>query len=266
MEQGARRAEREEGLDLQVRAPTLETMVDQEIQLVEDEIQAHAAAIVIAPADSMRLVPVLKKAQDAGIPVINVDNRLSGEAMAAVGMKPPPFVGVDNEKGAFLVAKYAADHVHGPTQAAVLEGIRAANNAVLRKRGAERGLATNKAVRIVAEETANWNIEEAYARSKSIFRAHPGVGLIFCANDVMAFGVLKYLEESGRTNVVVVGFDALDEAKTAIRAHRMLATVDQQADVQGYLSIQAALRLVRGEPVPPETWADVKLVTLETLP
>ena len=104
MEQGARRAQKEAHVDLQVKTATQETSIEQQIQLVEQEIQSNTKAIVIAPGDSMRLVPVLKKAQDAGIQIVNIDNRLSAQAMTAVAMRPVPFISVNNEKGAYQVA------------------------------------------------------------------------------------------------------------------------------------------------------------------
>ena len=92
----ARQAQKENGIDLRVRTATQETSIEQQIQLVEQEIEAKTQAIVIAPGDSMRLVPVLKKAQDAGIHIVNIDNRLSPEAMAASGMKPVPLYGLSS--------------------------------------------------------------------------------------------------------------------------------------------------------------------------
>ena len=265
MEQGAHRAQQESQADLQVKTATQETSIEQQIQLVEQEIQSNAKAIVIAPGDSMRLVPVLKKAQDAGIHIVNIDNRLSAQAMAAVAMQPVPFIGVDNEKGAYQVAKFLADQVMHPTEAAVIEGIRSAHNAQQRKRGAERAFNENPKLSIVAMDTANWKIDEAYEVAKRIFKAHPRIGVVFCANDMMAIGVLKYLQEAGNTKVLLAGFDALEEAKTAIRAGQLSATVDQQAAQQGYLGVMTALQLLKGEPQPLELEVKARLVTAQTL-
>jgi ribose transport system substrate-binding protein len=265
MEKGARKAQQETQVDLEVRTSTQETSIDQQIQLVENEIKAQAKAIVITPSDSMRLVPVLKKAQDAGIQLVNIDNRLSPEAIAALGMKPVPFISVDNEKGAYNAAKFMADRIHAPTEVAVIEGLRAANNAQLRKRGAERGLRTNPAIRIVAEETANWKIDEAYQVTRRLFSKHPKLGALFCANDMMAIGAIKYLQETGRTKVLVAGFDGLPEARTAIRAGQMVVSVNQQPDQQGYLGVLTALKLLKGETVPMEVEVDTLLVSAETL-
>jgi ribose transport system substrate-binding protein len=261
MERGARRAQNETHIDLQVKTATQETSIEQQIHLVENEIKARTKAIVIAPGDSTRLVPVLKQAQDAGIKIVNIDNRLNADAMAAAGMKPVPFISVDNEKGAYLAALFIADQIKKPTQAAVLEGIRSADNAQQRRQGAERGFKSNPNIKIVAKETANWKIDEAYTVTGNLFKQHPNIGVIFCANDMMAIGAIKYLQETGRTKVLVGGFDALDEAKTAIRAKQLAVTVDQQAAEQGYLGVKTVLQLLEGKTVPMELQVDTKLIT-----
>ncbi|WP_198320736.1 substrate-binding domain-containing protein [Azohydromonas aeria] len=267
MERGARRAQQEAGVELQVRTATQETSIEQQIQLVGDAVRAGARAIVIAPGDSARLVPALKSAQDAGIAVVNIDNRLDAEAMAAAGMRPVPFVGVDNEQGAFAAARHLAARVPAgePAEAAIIEGIRGADNARQRLLGAERGLGTNPRIRIVARESANWKIDEAHAVAARIFKRHPRVSVLVCANDMMAIGALKYLQESGRGDVLVGGFDALAEVLPALRAGQLAVTVDQQAAEQGYLGVKTALALLAGASVPPQQLIDSRLVTARAL-
>ncbi len=83
MEKGARRAQKELGAELLVKTASQETSIEQQVQIVEELIRAKVDAIVIAPGDSLRLVPVLKTAQEAGIKIVNIDNRLDAEALEA---------------------------------------------------------------------------------------------------------------------------------------------------------------------------------------
>jgi ribose transport system substrate-binding protein len=265
MEKGARRAEKELGVSLLVKTAAQETSIEQQVQLVNDLIAAKVDAIVIAPGDSQSLVATLKKAADAGIKIVNIDNRLDPAALQQAGAPEIPFISVDNEAGAYKAGKFLADQVNGPAQAAVLEGMRSADNARQRMEGAKRGLAENKQIRLVASETANWKIDEAYSVSKALFAKHPDIRLLFAANDMMAIGAVKYLQESGKTKVLVVGYDALTEAITEIKSGRMAATVDQQAAEQGYQGVALALRMLKGEKVPAITLIDTRLVTAETL-
>lgn len=266
MEKGARRAEKELGVNLTVKTAAQETSIEQQIQLVEDLTAAKVEAIVIAPGDSQRLIPSLKKAADAGIKIINIDNRLDPEAVRQAGLAPVPFVSVDNDAGAYKAGKFLAEGVKTPTQAAILEGIRSADNAQQRLRGARRALQENKHITVVASETANWQIDEAYSVTRQLMSKFPGIKLVFASNDIMAIGAIKYLRESGHTHVKVAGYDALSEALVEIKAGRMVATVDQQAAEQGYQGIALALRLAMGGPVPLVTTIDTRLVTAASAP
>lgn len=265
MEKGARQAEQELGIHLLVKTGAQETSIEQQITIIKELIQENVDAIVIAPADSKELIPVLKEAQEAGIVIINVDNQLNPELSQEFGLVGVPYISVDNEQGAYLSAKYISDQITSPTQVAILEGIRSAQNAQDRKAGAERAFAENSHVEIVASETANWQIDEAHEVIAEIYKKHPDIGAIFCANDMMAFGVMQYLKEKERSNVLVAAYDALDEAKQAIREGRLQATIDQQAALQAYTGVDFAIRALAGETLAPNTIIDVKLITKDTV-
>lgn len=148
-----------------------------------------------------------------------------------------------------------------PTTAAILEGIRSAENAQARKQGAERAFSENTAIRVVASETANWKIDEAYEVTRKMFELHPGIGLLFAANDMMALGALRYLSDNGLSSVKVAGFDALPEIRTMVDQGKLAVTVDQRSAEQGYQGVLYAIRLLKGEKVPSETLIDVALVS-----
>ena len=265
MEKGARQAEKDYGINLVVRTGAQETSIEQQIAIVRDMIKENVDAIVIAPADSSELIPVLKEAQDAGVFIVNIDNQLNPTIAAQKGLQNVPYISVDNEQGAYKSAKVLSDQITSPTEVAILEGIRTAQNAEDRKNGAQRAFAENPNVQLVAAETANWQIDEAHDVIESIFADHPQIKAVFAANDMMALGVIQYLNEAGRADVLVAAYDALDEAKKAIRTGTLQATVDQQAALQGYQGVAAAMRLLQGEPVEPLTLVDTMLITKDNV-
>jgi ribose transport system substrate-binding protein len=260
MEKGARRAETEFGIQLIVRTAAQETSIEQQISIIDDLTQQKVDAIVIAPGDSKELIPVLKKAQDAGIVIINIDNRLDAAVGKTLGFAPVPFISVDNVQGAYLSARYLSNKVTTPTNVAIIEGIRTAQNAEDRRQGAVKAFKENGKITVVASETANWKIDEAHDVAKKIMTQYPDVKLIFAANDMMALGVIQYLTEAGLKDVMVAGFDDLKEARQAIQAGQMAVTIDQQAAQQGYLGVKYAVQSKKGEAVPPETFIDVLLI------
>ena len=261
MEKGARRAEQELGIELLVKTAAQETSIEQQIQIVDEMIAARVDAIVIAPGDSQRLIPVLKKAVDAGIKVVNIDNRLEPEAVKQSGLGVVPFISVDNEKAAYEAVRFMLESVNKPTEVAIIEGIRSAENARQRMEGAKRAFAQNPSVKLVASESANWKIDEGYAMTKQIFEKHPNVKLLFAANDMMGLGALKYLQETKKTEVKLGAYDALAEAVSEVKAGRMMVTVDQLAAEQGFQGVVLAMRMLKGEPVADVFLIDTKLVT-----
>jgi ribose transport system substrate-binding protein len=265
MENGARKAESELGIQLIVKTAAQETSIQQQIAIVEELIQLKVDAIVIAPGDSKELIPVLKKAQDAGIKVVNIDNQLDADLSQKLGLMDVPFISVDNEKGAYLSAKFVSDKITTPTKVILLEGIREARNAQDRLAGAKRAFQENPNITIVASETAHWKIDEAHDVTMGLFQANPDIGAIFCANDMMALGVVQYLEENKLSNVLVAGYDNLQEAQQAVKDGKMASTIDQQAALQGYMGVQYAIQLINGEKVSPLNFVDVILVTKDTL-
>jgi ribose transport system substrate-binding protein len=262
MEKGARLAEQEFGVHLIVKTAAQETSIQQQIEIVDDMIDAHVDAIVIAPGDSKELIPVLKKAQDAGIRVVNIDNRLDADLAKQLGLKDVPFISVDNQRGAYRSAKTIADRIHKPTQVAILEGIQEAQNAQDRLKGAQQAFAENPMISVVASETAHWKIDEAHDAAVKIFAAHPDIGAVFCANDMMALGVIQYLDEKHLNGVLVAGFDDLAESQKALQQGKLVATIDQQAALQGYTGVKEAVEMLSGTKPPAEILVDVKLVTL----
>jgi ribose transport system substrate-binding protein len=265
MERGARRAEQEFGVELIVRVAAQETSIEQQIEIIEQLTREQVDAIVIAPGDSRELIPSLKKAQEAGIVIVNIDNRLDADVSDTFGLTNVPFISVDNEQGGFMSASAISAGVTEPTEAIILEGIRTAKNAEDRKNGALRAFAENDNITVVATETANWKIDEAYTVISELFAEYPDVKLVFAANDMMALGVVQYLQENNRTDVMVAGYDALEEAKAAIRDGHLAVTIDQQAGEQGYLGIKYAVDILNGQQPPAETMVDVIAVNAQTL-
>ena len=265
MEKGARQAEKEFGFKLLVKTGAQETSVEQQISIIKSLIQDKVDAIVIAPADSRQLIPVLKEASDADIVIVNIDNRLDPEVLKELGLINTPFISVNNEQGAYLSAKYISDQITEKTEVVVLEGIRSSQNAQDRKNGALRAFAENSNIEVVAQETANWQIDEAHQVITDIYKQHPDIGAIFCANDMMAFGVLQYLKEAGKEDVLVAAYDALDDAKKAIKEGTLQSTIDQQAALQGYTGVQVAMEMLDGKTFLAETLVDVKLIIKENV-
>src|SRR6201999_3687009 len=99
-----------------------ETDTANQIRIVEQMIVSKVDAIVLEPADSKALVPVVKKAVDAGIIVDNIDKRLDQDVLKSKDLNVP-FVGPDNRKGARMVGDYLAKQLKSGDEVGILEGV-----------------------------------------------------------------------------------------------------------------------------------------------
>lgn len=254
-----------ESFDLISNGIRNETDLAQQVALVEQMIARGVAAIVIAPADSKALVPVLKRAQEAGIVVVNIDNRLDRGVLAEAGATIP-FVGPDNREGARLVGEELVKQLKRGDQVAILEGVPTAFNAQQRRAGFEEAMQTAGAA-VVAVQSASWEMEKANAVTASLLTAHPDLAAILASNDSMALGAAAAVKAAGKEGQVrVVGFDNISAVQALIREGRILATADQHGGQLAVYGIEAALSILQGEAAPADKKTPVDLITKAQLP
>ncbi|MCI0994364.1 substrate-binding domain-containing protein, partial [Pseudomonas corrugata] len=124
MEDGAKAYQKEHSADFDLISNGIkdETDTANQIRIVEQMIVSKVDALIIAPADSKAMVPVIKKAVDAGITVINIDNQLDPAVVKSKNINVP-FVGPDNRKGARLVGEYLAKQLKAGDEVGIIEGV-----------------------------------------------------------------------------------------------------------------------------------------------
>jgi len=234
--------------------------------IIDEMIAAKVQAIVVAPADSKALVPVLRRAKRAGLVVVNIDNKLDEEILNAESLSVP-FVGPNNLLGAKSVGQHLAKSLKPGDQVAVLEGIRTSFNATQRRLGFEQAM-KDAGMQIVDSQSANWETNQANTIAASMLNAHPDLKAILAANDSMALGAMAAIKAANKTDTVqVVGFDNISAAREAIRQGKMLATADQHGDQLAVYGIELALKLLQDpKSLPEDRETPVDLITAGSLP
>ena len=219
---------------------------------------------MIAPADSKALVSACKRARDAGIIIVNIDNKLDDPVMADQGIKIP-FVGPDNRAGARKVGDYLAKQLKPGDEVVVLEGIRTAFNGQERRLGFEAAM-NSAGVKIVDSQTGQWEMDLANRIASAMLGEHPRTKAILCCNDSMALGALAAVKSAGRAGAVfIVGFDNIAAIQAAVKDGSVLATADQHADQLAVHGIDLALKLLKNEAPPADTSTPVDLITAESI-
>ena len=257
-------AENADKFSLIVNGIKNETDLAQQVALVEQMMARGVDAIVIAPADSKALVPTLKRAQDAGIVVVNIDNKLDEQVLKDAGATIP-FVGPDNREGAKAVGDALAKELPQGAKVAILEGIPTAFNAQQRRAGFEDAMKAAGA-EVVSVQSAQWEMEKANNVTAAILREQPELAAILASNDNMAIGAASAVKVAGKGGAVkIVGFDNISAVQQMIRDGRIFATADQHGDQLAVFGIDVALEILKADATPSDHKTPVDLVTKETL-
>jgi ribose transport system substrate-binding protein len=262
MQHGAEEAAKKLNVDLVVQAAERETDVEKQMQIIENLIQARVAALAVTPSGSREVVPAIGKANEAKIPVVIVDTRLDSKAAGDANIRTVSFVGSDNYRGGQLIGEYLNKVSGGNAKVAILEGIPGHDTGDQRVRGFRDAIKGTPGVEVLASQTANWERDQGFTVFQNMLQANPAIDSVFACNDMMALGAIEAIAAAGKTGKIrVLGFDAVDDARKAIEAGTMLATVAQYPDEMGRVAVEAAVKAIKGETVPQETNVRIGLVT-----
>lgn len=227
---------------------------------VKDFIVKKAVAIVMSPCESRSIVPAVKEANEAGIPVFTVDIPC-------------------HEEGAEIVSQIATDNYGGGKEAAhaMIEALGAEGGKVailhfqqaescrLRVKGFreiidEHNKKGEGKVDIVMELDGGGLKDQGDRAATDVLQAHADLRGIFAINDPSALGAYAALEKAGKTDqITIIGFDGMPEGKQAIKEGKIYADPIQFPDKMGVEIVQAFLKHSKGESVEPEVLIPTKL-------
>jgi ribose transport system substrate-binding protein len=266
MEDGAKAHHQEHAAEYALTADGIKNELDvaQQVKLVELKIAQGVDAIVIAPADSKSLVPVCKRAMDAGIVVVNIDNKFDADVLKDKGVSIP-FVGPDNRKGARLAGECLAEKLTKGDKVAIIEGAPNTFNGIQRKLGFEDAMKA-AGIEIVSSQSGYWEMEKANQVVSAILTEHADLKALLCANDSMALGAIAATKAVGKSDdVTIVGFDNISAVQELLKQGGILCTIDQHADKLAIYGIEYALEMLKNEGSPQDRETPVDLITAETL-
>lgn len=244
-------------LDLQNGNADLATQV----AVVQQFIAKKVDAIILTPSDAEGIVPVVKEANKAGIPVFAANNKV-GEGASVV-----TFVGADDfmfgQKQGELLVKAVGENA----KVGYIMGALGTSAQVLRKQGLEDYLKAHPGIKIVAEQTADWDNAKALALTQDWLSKYPKGSLdaIIDQGPEGATGA-KYAYDNGRTDVKFLMGDYPKDVKDGIAAGYIYGTVDQDPHPQGVESVQQAVYWLNGQKdqvKQPTYYLDLPIVTKE---
>lgn len=250
LKEGAEEAAAQLGLTL--IATDAQNDANRQLSSVEDLISRGVNILVINPVDSSAVVPAIRAANKAGVPVITVDRGADGGTVVS-------HVASDNVAGGKMAGEFIIKLLGGKGKVVELEGIPGTSAARDRGTGFNAAIAPYGDIKVVAKQEAGFDRARGMSVMENILQAQPEIDAIFAHNDEMALGALTAIRASGR-DIIVVGFDATDDAVKAVEEGRMAATVAQKPREMGKIAVEAALQVLKGETVSEYVPVDLALV------
>jgi len=245
------------GMDLHVVAG--EWDLARQTSQVENFVTQKMDAIVIAPVDTRGIVSAVEEANRAGIPVFTVD-------ISAAGGHVTSHIASDNAQGGQLVGEYLAKLLKGRGDIAILDQP-TVSSVIERVRGFRAAIARYPGIHIIAAPAVERGLRDvAKNKMDNLLQAHPTLAAVFGTNDDCALGALASVRAAGRNDVLIVGFDATPEARSAIeQGGSIKADAIQYPEVIGRRALETIYRALHGEQVPPLVAVPVGIVDRDSL-
>ena len=256
LEDAMRKKADELSVDLRVQSCERKA-ADQRAQ-IQDFIVKGVDAIVVCPADSAAVGGAIKEANKAGIPIFTAD-------IAADEGEVVSHIASNNELGGRLIGEYLAKLLDGEGEIAIID-LPTVTSVQDRVRGFREAIGEHPGIKIVANPSGGGVRDEAFEQMQNVLRAHPEIKAVFGINDDSALGALAAIEKAGRDDIIVVGYDATEEARKEILSGGLLkADAVQYPRKIGEITIATIVKYLNGEDVPDNIPVEVGVVDKKAL-
>jgi ribose transport system substrate-binding protein len=241
---GAEQAADEFDVTITFEGPDNETMVDRQIDMLAAALANNPKAIGFAALDSQAAIPLLKQANDKGIPIIAFDSGVDSDI-------PLSTATTDNLAAAGLAADKMAEKIGGKGKVAVVAHDQTSRTGIDRRDGFVNRIAEKYPdIEVVTVQYGQGDHLKSTEVTKAILTANPDLNGIFGTNEGSAIGVVNGVQELGTEGLVIIGYDSGKAQKDAIKSGLMAGAITQNPVGIGYETVKAAVSALNGEEVP----------------
>ena len=233
-----------------------------QVALVENAINRKVAGIVLAPSDPDALIPAMKKAWEAKIPVILIDSAASDAGKAYY----QSFLATDNKVAGELCAKALIDKVGKEGKIAIMSYTAGSGSEIGRVGGFKDYIQKNSKLQIVGPFYSNSQMGTALNQTTDVLAANPDIKGLFGANEPTAIGMGRAITQAGKSGkVVAIGFDGNGDLQGFIKDGTLEAIAVQSAYQMGHLGVRTAIELIEGKKVEKFRDTGVLMVTKKNI-
>ncbi|HNP21743.1 MAG TPA: D-ribose ABC transporter substrate-binding protein [Panacibacter sp.] len=227
----------------------------------ENAIASGYNAILFNPTDADGSVTNVLKAKAAGVPVFCMDREVNSTEAATSQILS------DNYSGCVALGKYFVEAMNKKGNYVEILGLVGDNNTWNRSKGFHSVVDVYPGLKMVAQQSADFDRNKAMDVLESILQAHPDINAVFCGNDAMASGAYQALVAAGKANdVKVFGFDGSEDVVNAIKEKKIVATGMQFPKVMAETAAEYADEYFKGKKdFPQKMPVAVELVTQQNV-
>lgn len=255
MQDGAEEAAEEAGVELSIT--DAQDDPSQQADQIQNFVSTGVDTMVINPVDSDAVGPPVRRANDAGIPVVAADRAVNDAESEAL-------VTSDNVEGGRLAAQVLAEEIGEEGRIVVLQGTPGASASRERGQGFSEGIAEYHDIEVVAEQPADFDRTRGLDVMTNMLQGNSDIDAVFAENDEMALGAAAALDDGGE-EAVVVGFDGTPEGFEAVEEGTLHSTIAQQPAELGRVAVRNAVDAARGESLEDDVRVPVEIVTEENV-
>ncbi|TCV75979.1 monosaccharide ABC transporter substrate-binding protein (CUT2 family) [Neorhizobium sp. R1-B] len=239
------------------QGPAAESAIADQVNMVENAVNRKVSGIVLAPSDPDALVPAVKKAWEARIPVVIIDSMLSKGSEQYY----QSFLATDNKKAGELAAKALIDKVGKEGKIAVMSYVAGAGSEIGRVGGFTDYIKANSKLQIVGPFYSQSQMATALNQTTDVLAANSDLKGIFGANEPTAIGMGRALKQSGKAGkVVAIGFDGNQDLQEFVKDGTLAGIAVQGSFQMGELGVQTVLKAMNKEKV--EKFVDTGVVVV----
>ncbi len=233
-----------------------------QVALVENAVNRKVAAIVLAPSDPDALIPAMKKAWEAKIPVILIDSA-AGKGSESYYQS---FLATDNEKAGELCAQALIAKIGTTGKIAIMSYTAGSGSEIGRVGGFRKYIEKHSKLQVVGPFYSNSQMGTALNQTTDVLAANADLKGIFGANEPTAIGMGRALVQSGKAGkVAAIGFDGNGDLQAFVKDGTIEAIAVQSAYQMGSLGVKTAVEVIQGKKVPKFRDTGVVMVTKKNI-
>ena len=257
MKCGAADAAKELGVELNVSAPQNWGAADQ-LPFIDAVASKNPDALIVVPTDPDGLTPSLKRIQQQGAVIVEVDQRISDESVSVSR------IGTDDLAGGAQAAQAMAKLIGEKGKVMTITAPPGVDQQYTRAQGFEQEIATFPNITYLGDQHSKSDVNLAASHVTAQLASDPDLAGIFVTNDLNAMGVIAGVKEAGKVGqVTVVAYDAADTQIEALREGTLHALIAQDPYVEGYLAVETALNALNDKPVERVQYIDMAVLTAD---